>query len=128
MTETVVIAAWNPWPLIFPVLIALAGVALSIVGTRRRSKPVREGGYVAFLVGALALAAMTWSLSGMWDSGARTDALARLGIEHPVYSGDFTLYDDALAPIAFTGERDGEPVRGVLVQVEGERWEVRTRE
>lgn len=54
MNEVVVLEPWSPWPLVFPVLVVLAGAAVSVIGTRRRNKPLRETGYVAIIIGALA--------------------------------------------------------------------------
>ena len=87
MSEIVTLAPWNPWPLVFPVLVLLGGAAVSIIGTRRRNKPLRETGYVAIVFGALAAAAMTYSMAGIWDVEQRTAALAALGYESPTFSG-----------------------------------------
>ena len=66
--EVVVIEPWSPWPLIFPAILAVIGILASAVGTRFQSEPMRETGFVAFLLGVLAILAMTWSLAGIWDS------------------------------------------------------------
>ena len=81
MNEVVTLEPWSPWPLVFPVLVLLGGAAVSIIGTRRRNKPLRESGYVAIVFGALAAGAMTYSMSGIWDVEQRTAALpqARCG-------------------------------------------------
>lgn len=125
MSEVVTIAPWDPWPLVFPVFVVLAGAAVSIIGTRRRNKPLRETGYVAIIVGALAVGAMTYSMSGIWDTQQRTAALVGLGFESPTFSASTSLVGDELPPIGFVARRDGEIVRGVLLHVEGDRWEVR---
>ncbi|MEI5585160.1 MULTISPECIES: hypothetical protein [unclassified Agromyces] len=125
MNEVVTLEPWSPWPLVFPVAVVLAGAAVSIAGTRRRSKPLRETGYVAIVFGALAAAAMTYSMSGIWDTQQRTDALVSLGYETPTFSGGTSLAGGELPPVAFQAVRDGTRVRGVIVQVEGDRWEVR---
>ena len=122
--EIVAIEPWSPWPLAFPAVIAFVGVLASLVGTRFHSKTMRESGYVAFLVGVLAAAMMTWSLSGMWDSGRRADALIDLGYESPTFSGSLNLAGSRLAPIAWQAVHDGERVRGVLRPLGGDRWEV----
>ena len=103
----------------------LAGAAASIIGTRRRNKPLRETGYVAIIIGALAAAAMTYSMSGIWDTQQRTAALASLGYESPTFSGSTSPAGGELPPIAFQAIRDGERGRGVIAPVDGKRWEVR---
>jgi hypothetical protein len=85
---------------------------------------MRETGYVAFLLGALAVVAMTWSLSGIWDSRQRADALISIGYETPTFSGSLNLAGNRLAPIAWQAVRDGERVRGVLRPLGDDRWEV----
>lgn len=122
--EVVRIEPWSPWPLIFPAILAVIGVLASAVGTRFQSKTMRETGYVAFLLGALAVVAMTWSLSGIWDSRQRADALISLGYETPTFSGSLNLAGNRLAPIAWQAVRDGERVRGVLRPLGDDRWEV----
>ena len=123
--EVVVIEPWSPWPLIFPAILAVIGILASVVGTRFQSKPMRETGYVAFLVGVLAAVAMTWSLVG--DLGLRGSAptrSSRLGYETPTFSGSLNLAGSRLAPLAWQAVRDGERVRGVLRPLGGDRWEV----
>ena len=122
--EVVVIEPWSPWPLIFPAILAVIGILASAVGTRFQSKPMRETGYVAFLLGVLAIVAMTWSLAGIWDSRQRADALISLGYETPTFSGSLNLAGGRLAPIAWQAVRDGERVRGVLRSLGDDRWEV----
>lgn len=122
--EVVVIEPWSPWPLIFPAIVVVVGILASMVGTRFRSKPMRESGFVAFVLGAVAMIWMTWSLAGSWDSGQRADALVSLGYENPTFSGSLSLAGTRLAPIAWQAERDGERVRGVLHPLGGDRWKV----
>jgi hypothetical protein len=122
--EVVVIEPWSPWPLIFPAILAVIGILASAVGTRFQSKTMRESGYVAFLLGALAIVAMTWSLAGIWDSRQRADALISLGYESPTFSGSLNLAGNRLAPLAWQAVRDGERVRGVLRPLGDDRWEV----
>ena len=122
--EVVVIEPWSPWPLIFPAILAVVGILASAVGTRFQSKTMRETGYVAFLLGALAIVAMTWSLAGIWDSRQRADALISLGYESPTFSGSLNLAGSRLPPIAWQAVHDGERVRGVLRPLGGDRWEV----
>ncbi|MGX5695990.1 hypothetical protein ACWKWP_07315 [Agromyces soli] len=102
-----------------------AAIVLSVVGTRRRSKTAREGGYVAFIVGAIAAVWMTWSMSAIWDSSERERALTALGCTDPVFSASPQLVGDRLPPITFTAVCDGERMRGVLEQVDGTTWRVR---
>ena len=123
-SDVVVIEPWSPWPLIFPAIVVVVGILASMVGTRFRSKPMRESGFVAFVLGALAIVGMTWSLAGSWDSGQRADALVSLGYESPTFSGSLSLAGDQLAPIAWQAVRDGERVRGVLHPFGGDRWEI----
>lgn len=125
MNEVVTLEPWSPWPLVFPALVLLAGAAVSIIGTRRRNKPLRESGYVAIVFGALAAGAMTYSMSGIWDVEQRTAALVALGYESPTFSASTGLSTGEVPPIAFQAIRDGERVRGVLVSVGGDQWEVR---
>jgi len=125
VNDVVTLEPWSPWPLVFPALVLLAGAAVSIIGTRRRSKPLRESGYVAILLGALAAGAMTYSMSGIWDVEQRTAALVALGYESPTFSASTSLTGGEVPPIAFQAIRDGERVRGVLVAVGDDRWEVR---
>jgi hypothetical protein len=124
MSEVVTLEPWSPWPLVFPAVVLVAAVMASIVGARFRSKPMREAGYVAFVIAALAAIAMTWTLSGIWDTQQRTAALVELGYESVTFSGSSDLSGGELRPIAFQAERDGERVRGVLRPLGGERWEV----
>lgn len=125
MSRIVTLEPWSPWPLVFPVLVVLAGAAVSIIGTRRRSKPLRETGYVAIILGALAVGAMTYSMSGIWDTQQRTAALVSLGYESPTFSAGTSLAGGELPPIAFQAIRDGERVHGVIASVGDDRWEVR---
>ncbi|WP_350348232.1 hypothetical protein ABIQ69_16610 [Agromyces sp. G08B096] len=124
MTEVVTIEPWNPWPLVFPVAVLAFGVFASIVGARRRSKPLREAGYTGVLLGGLALVAMQFALAGMWDSGARVDALREAGYDQATFGGHLALVGDGLPPIAFQADRDGERVRGTLHHLGGDRWEI----
>ena len=125
MNEVVTLEPWSPWPLVFPALVLLAGAAVSIIGTRRRNKPLRESVYVAIVFGALAAGAMTYSMSGIWDVEQRTAALVALGYESPTFSASTSLSRGEDPPIAFQAIRDGERVRGVLVAVGDDQWEVR---
>ncbi len=122
--EVVVIEPWSPWPLIFPAILAIVGIAASVVGTRYRSKPMRESGYVAFLIGVLAALMAGWSLSGIWDSTQRADALISLGYETPTFSAGMPPTASSLPLIAWQAVRDGERVRGVLRSLGDDRWEV----
>lgn len=124
MNEVVTLEPWSPWPLVFPALVVLAGAAVSVIGARRRNKPLRETGYVAIVFGALAIGAMTYSMAGIWDTQQRHDALVSLGYESPTFSSSLSLSREA-APIAFQAVRDGVRVRGALVEVGDARWEVR---
>lgn len=124
MNEVVTLEPWSPWPLVFPAIVLVVAVMASIVGTRFRSKTVRESGYVAFIVGALAAVAMTWTLSGIWDSQQRTAALVALGYSSPTFGASTDLSGGELSPIAFQAIRDGERVRGVMKPLGGDQWEV----
>jgi hypothetical protein len=125
MIEVVTLEPWSPWPLVFPALFVLGGVAVSVIGARRRNKPLRETGYVAIVLGALAAGAMTYSMAGIWDTQQRTDALTALGYETPTFSSGMSLAGGEAAPIAFQAVRGGVRVRGVIVEVGDARWEVR---
>jgi hypothetical protein len=124
MNEVVTLEPWDPWLLFFPALVMAAGVVASIRGTRRDVKPLREAGYVAFVLGALTVAGMTWTLSGIWDSQQREGALVRLGYETVTFSGGMDLSGGELPPIAFQAVWNGERVRGVLKPLGGDQWEV----
>ncbi|MFC9560789.1 hypothetical protein [Agromyces sp. NPDC056965] len=122
----VTIAPWNPWPIAIPLVVLVAGVVVSFIGTRRRSKPVRELGFVLFLVSALTAGAMAWVLSGIWDTQAREQALEELGYVSPTFSGGMALSATGLPPIDFSAERaDGTRVSGRLIDQGGGRWLVK---
>lgn len=121
----ITIEPWNPWPLVFPGIVIAGAFVASAIGTRRRWKPLREAGYAAFVVGALTIAWMTWSMSGLWDTSARQSAFVAEGYESPTFSGSTDVMGGELPPLAWQAVRDGERVRGVLVPVGGERWEIR---
>jgi hypothetical protein len=124
LTDVVTIEPWSPWPLVFPGIAVVVAIMASVVGTRYSSKPMREGGYALFVVGALACAWMAWSMSGLWDANAREAAFAGAGYESPTFSGNPGAVAGELPPIAWQAVRDGERVRGVLHQVDGDRWEI----
>lgn len=124
VSEVVTIEPWNPWPLIFPAIVVVVAVMASVVGTRFTSRPVREAGYSLFVVGALALAWMTWSLSGLWDSSARQAALISAGYESPTFSGGTGAVAGELPALGWQAIRDGERVRGVLRPLQGDQWEI----
>jgi hypothetical protein len=124
-SEVVTIAAWNPWPLVFPGVVLVVAIMASAVGSRYRSKPVRETGYALFVVGALAVAWMTWSMSGIWDTQAREAALIGAGYQSPTFSGTTDVIAGELPPVAWQAVRDGERLRGVLRPLGGDRWEIR---
>jgi hypothetical protein len=124
MDEVVTLEPWSPMPLVLPALVVLVGVVVSIIGTHRRIKPLRETGYVAIVFGALAAGAMTYSMAGIWDAEQRTDALVSLGYETPTFSASMSLGAGEAPPIAFQAVHEGVRVRGVLVQVDDDRWQV----
>ncbi|QEO14382.1 hypothetical protein FLP10_08085 [Agromyces intestinalis] len=125
MDEIVTLAPWSPWPLAIPIVLLVGAIAVSIVGTRLRMKPMREAGYVTFIVAAFGGVAIWWSLASMWDTGERQDALVELGYEGPTFSAGTDVVDGELPPIAWQAERDGERVRGVLLHQGGDQWIVR---
>jgi hypothetical protein len=120
----VTIEGWNPWPLMFPAMAFTIGVVLLIDGGQRGADRVREAGYVAFVFAALAGLAMTWTLSGIWDTQQRAAVFAELGYESPTFDGSLGLSGGELQPLSFSAIRDGERVRGVLRDLGDERWEV----
>lgn len=124
MNEIVTVAAWNPWPLAIPIAFAVAGIVLSSLGTRRRSKPVRELGSSIFLLAALAGAAMFAFMPGSWDQSARAEALLALGYTSPTFSAEQIVGPGERGVTAFQAERDGERVRGFLRSMGGDRWQV----
>ncbi|GAA1956873.1 hypothetical protein [Agromyces allii] len=116
------LAPWNPWPLAFPALLLAAAIAASVIGTRRRSKPLRESGYVGVVIALLAAGMMAWSMSGIWDSGQREKAFAELGFEWATFTASMDITGGTVPPIAFQGERGGESVSGVLRHQGDDRW------
>jgi hypothetical protein len=124
-TQVVTIVPWNPWPLVFPAIVIVVAVMASVVGTRFTSRPVREVGYALFVVGGLAAAWMTWSLSGLWDTSARQAAFIGAGYESPTFSGTAGAVGDELPPLSWQAVHDGERVRGVLRPLGGDQWEIR---
>ena len=125
VTEIITIEPWNPWPLALPGIVVVVAVLASVIGTRFASKPMREGGYALFVVGALAAAWMAWSMSGLWDANARESAFISAGYESPTFSGNSGAVAGERPPLAWQAIRDGERVRGVLRHVDGDRWEIR---
>lgn len=124
MTTVITIEPWSPWPLVIPAVVVVASVMASVVGTRYRSRPVREAGYAGFVVGVAALVWMAWSMSGLWDSSAREAAFASAGYESPTFSGSTDVMSGELPPLAWQAIRDGERVHGVLRPLGGDRWEL----
>lgn len=124
ITEVITIQPWNPWPLILPAIVVVVAVMASVVGTHFTSKPVREAGYALFVVGGLAAAWMTWSMSGLWDTSAREAAFIDAGYESPTFSGNAGAVAGELPPLAWQAVRDGERVRGVLRPLQGDQWEI----
>ena len=116
------LAPWNPWPLVFPGIVLVAAVVASVIGTRRRSKPLRESGYVGVIIALLGAGMMAWSMSGIWDSSERERAFAELGFEWATFNASMNISGGTVPPIAFQGERDGESVSGVLRHQGGDRW------
>lgn len=116
------LAPWSPWPLVFPAIVLVAAVAASVIGTRRRSKPLRESGYVGVIVSLLAAGMMAWSMSGIWDSTQREQAFAGLGFEWVTFNASMSISDGNVPPIAFQGERDGVSISGVLRHQGDDRW------
>ncbi|MDQ0894181.1 hypothetical protein [Agromyces ramosus] len=124
-TAIVTIPAWNPWPLAFPAMVLTVGIVLLIDGGQRGADRVREAGYVAFVFAALTGLAMTWTLSGIWDTQQRAAVFAELGYESPTFEGSLGISGGELQPLSFTAVRDGERVRGVLRHLGGDEWEIR---
>lgn len=108
-----------------PRIVIIAAIAASFSGARRASKPLREAGYAIFVVGGLTAAWMAWSMSGLWDTSARQSAFIAEGYESPTFSGSTDVMGGELPPLAWQAIRDGERVRGVLVPLGGEQWEIR---
>ena len=125
VSQVVTIAPWDPWPLVFPGIVLVVAIMASTVGSRYRSKPVREAGYALFVVGGLAAAWMAWSMSGIWDTQAREAALVGAGYRSPTFTGTTDVIAGELPPMAWQAVRDGERVRGVLRPLGGDRWEIR---
>jgi len=122
VNEIVTVTPWHPWPLAIPIVVAIAGIVVSSLGTRRRSKPVRELGSAIFVLAALAGAAMFAFMPGSWDQGARAEALTGLGYTSPTFSAEQISKPGEPGVVAFQAERDGERVRGFLKSEGGDQW------
>ncbi|WP_350348231.1 hypothetical protein ABIQ69_16605 [Agromyces sp. G08B096] len=118
----VVLEPWNPWPLVFPLLVLVAGAVLAIAG--RETRWMRDVGYVLVVLGPLSAFGLLGFLSGTWDQGQRRDALVELGYEQPTFSGGEGIVGGSPGAIDFRAERDGEIVEGQLVPLGGDRWRV----
>lgn len=124
MNEIVTVAPWNPWPLIVPAVVAIAGIVISSRGTRRHQKGVRELGTSLFLLSALVAAGMFAIMPGAWDQGERAKALTAIGYTAPTFSGEVVQAPGEPGVTAFQAERDGQRVRGVIRSLGGDEWEV----
>jgi hypothetical protein len=124
MNEIVTVTPWNPWPLIVPAVVAIAGIVISSRGTRRHQKGVRELGTSLFLLSALVAAGMFAIMPGAWDQGQRAKALTAIGYASPTFSGEVVQAPGEPGVTAFQAERDGQRVRGVIKSLGGDQWEV----
>ena len=124
MNEIVTVAPWNPWPLIVPAVVAIAGIVISSRGTRRHQKGVRELGTSLFLLSALVAAGMFAIMPGAWDQGERAKALTAIGYTSPTFSGEVVQAPGEPGVTAFQAEREGQRVRGVIKSVGSDQWEV----
>ena len=124
MTEIVTIAAWNPWPLVIPLLIVLAGAVAVAMGVRRRGSRLIELGVFVAIGGVLTGGLMTWGLSQAWDADAQRVALGELGYaELEITAGEDRA--GAQPVLDFVGVVDGQHgERGKLRHVAGDQWEV----
>jgi hypothetical protein len=122
MPPVVVLEPWNPWPLVFPLIVLVIGAVLAIAGRDRRW--VREIGYVLVVLGPLSAAAMLGFLSGTWDQDQRRDALVGLGYGGPTFSGGEGIVGGTPGAIDFRATRDGETVTGQLVPLGDADWQV----
>ena len=124
MNDVVTLEPWNPWPMVIPGVILVAAVVASVLGTRYRRKRVRELGYLAFLVAALAAFSMMWTLSSIWDSRQRAEALTELGYLTPTFGGGMSFAAGTTGVVPFQAVQGEERVRGVLRPLGGDQWEV----
>ncbi|GAA1800708.1 hypothetical protein [Agromyces neolithicus] len=124
MNEIVTVPPWNAWPLVIPVVIAIAGVVISSLGTRRHAKGVRELGTSLFLLAVLAAVGMFAIMPGAWDQGERRKALEEIGYTSPTFSAEVVQKPGEPGVTAFQAERDGQRVRGVIKSLGGDQWEV----
>lgn len=124
MTEVVTIAAWNPWPLVIPLLIVFGGAVVVAIGVRRRGSRMIELGVFAAIGGLVAGGLMTWGMSQAWDAEAQRVALAELGYtDTEVTAGEERSGSQPV--LDFVGVLDGQHgERGRLRHVSGDRWEV----
>ena len=121
----VTLEPWRPWPLLWPAVVLLVAVVVSIIGGRRSSLPVRETGFVLFVLG-FAMGAMAWSMSAIWDTEQRSAALIAHGYRTPTFGGvdNPTAIASGIIEFHAVGP-DGERVRGNLVSLGGDEWRVR---
>lgn len=117
---------WRPVVLIWPAVVLVVAVVVSIIGGRRSSVPIREFGFVLFVLGGFAMGAMAWSLSAIWDTEQRSAALIAHGYRTPTFGGVDNPTAIASGVIEFHAVGpDGERVRGNLVSLGGDQWRVR---
>ena len=117
---------WRPWPLLLPAAVLLVAVVVSVIGARRSSIPVRELGFVLFVLAGFAMGAMAWSMSAIWDTEQRSNALIAHGYRTPTFGGVDNPTAIASGIIEFHAiGPDGERVRGNMVSLGDDRWRVR---
>ena len=124
MNDVVTLEPWSPWPLVIPGVILVAAVVASVLGTRLRRKRVREMGYLGFLIAALAAFAMMWTLSSIWDSKQRVEALTQLGYLTPTFGGGMSFAAGTTGVVPFQAVQGEARVRGVLRPLGGDQWQV----
>ncbi|MFE6964825.1 hypothetical protein ACFVAJ_06915 [Agromyces sp. NPDC057679] len=124
MPEVVTIAPWNPWPLVFPLLVLVAGAVVIVLGLRRKRSRVIELGVFVAVGGVIAGGLLAWGLSHAWDAEAQRSALGGFGYtETEISTGGERSGDRPV--LEFVGVLDGQ--RGELGQlrhVSGDQWEL----
>ncbi|GAA1793252.1 hypothetical protein [Agromyces lapidis] len=124
MTEVVTIAPWNPWPLVFPLLVLIAGAVVIVIGVSRKKSRLIELGVFVAVGGVIAGGLMTWGLSQAWDAEARRSVLDGYGYTETEFTTDGDRSGDQPV-LEFVGVLDGQHGElGELRHVSGDRWEL----
>ncbi|GAA1518834.1 hypothetical protein BJ978_000932 [Agromyces terreus] len=119
---TVTLEPWSPWPLIYPLIVMVAGAVMTFFGQLRSRRWMRDIGTVVLVGGGLASVLLFAFLSGTWDQAQRTAALEELGYVDPTFGGGTGIVGGQPGDIDFNAVRDGERVTGSLQWQGDDRW------